>query len=62
MQLNVPLIGVALCIRRDNKVLLHKRKGKHAPGSWVFTGGHLEKYEDFDQGRTPRKQPKKLQI
>lgn len=44
-----PSVGIALCIRRDNKVLVHKRKGKHAPGSWAFTGGHLEKYEDFAQ-------------
>lgn len=45
-----PLVGVCLCIRRnDGKILLHKRKGKHAPGTWAFTGGHLEKWESFEE-------------
>jgi len=32
---------------RNAQVLLHLRKGKHAPGTWAFSGGHLELYEDF---------------
>lgn len=42
-------VGVALCVTKDNKVLLHKRKGKHAPGTWAFPGGHLEKWETFEE-------------
>lgn len=30
-------------------MLVHKRKGKHAPGAWAFPGGHLEGYEDFEE-------------
>lgn len=44
-----PSVGIALCIRRGNQVLIHKRKGKHAPGCWAFVGGHLEMYEDWEQ-------------
>ncbi|MCK9458645.1 MAG: NUDIX domain-containing protein [Proteobacteria bacterium] len=47
-----PLIGVCVCICRrepsSGKVLLHKRKGKHAPGTWAFPGGHMEKWESFE--------------
>jgi 8-oxo-dGTP diphosphatase len=48
MEVSRPLVGVGLCICRVNRVLLHKRKGKHAPGLWGFPGGHLEMYEDFE--------------
>lgn len=44
-----PLIGVSVAIRRENKVLLHKRKGKHAPGTWAFPGGHFEMWEDLEE-------------
>ena len=44
-----PLVGVALIVRKGNKVLLHKRKGDHAPGTWAFSGGHLEKFETFEE-------------
>ena len=44
-----PLVGVALVIRKNGKVLLHKRKGKHSPGTWAFTGGHQEKWESFEE-------------
>lgn len=40
-----PLVGIATVVRRDGKVLLHKRKSKHAYGTWAFAGGHLEKWE-----------------
>ena len=42
-----PLIGICVFVRRDNKILLHKRKGKHAPGTWACPGGHMELWEDF---------------
>lgn len=42
-------VGVALIVcRSDNKILLQKRKGKHAPGCWGCPGGHLEKWETFE--------------
>lgn len=37
-----PRIGVAVIIKRDNKILLGKRKGSHGEGTWSFPGGHLE--------------------
>ena len=45
---SVPRVGLALIIVRGDKVLLHLRNGKHAPGLWGFPGGHLEKFEEFD--------------
>ncbi len=43
-----PKIGVGVAIFNAEYVLLHKRKGKHAPGTWAFPGGHLEFGETFD--------------
>ncbi len=37
-----PRIGVAVIIKKDNKVLLGKRIGSHGSGTWAFPGGHLE--------------------
>ena len=45
----MPQVGVCLCVRKGDKMLVHKRKGKHAPGSWAFAGGHLEFYETFEE-------------
>jgi 8-oxo-dGTP diphosphatase len=42
-----PICCVATVIRRAGKILLHKRKGKHAAGSWACPGGHIEKWETF---------------
>jgi len=42
-----PLVGIGLCIRRESHVLLHKRLGDHAPNTWAFPGGHMEKMETF---------------
>lgn len=47
-----PRVGIALLIRKEGKVLLHKRKGKHAPGYWAFPGGHLEGWETFEEAAT----------
>lgn len=44
-----PQVGIALIVRKNGKVLLHKRKGKHAHGTWAFAGGHQEKWESFEQ-------------
>lgn len=48
MAMDRPLIGLTVCIRKDDKILMHKRKGKHAPGTWAFPGGHFEKWETFE--------------
>lgn len=37
-----PRIGVAVIIRKENKILLGKRKGAHGEGTWALPGGHLE--------------------
>lgn len=42
----VPKIGIGVIVKKDNKVLLGKRKGSHGEGSWSFPGGHL----DFREG------------
>lgn len=45
---NVPRVGVGVCILRDNKVLLGKRKNSHGEGTWCFPGGHLEFMEEWN--------------
>lgn len=41
-----PKVGTAVCIRKEGKILLGKRIGSHAGGTWAFPGGHLEYGED----------------
>ncbi len=43
-----PLIGVAVIICKDNKVLLGERKNAHGDGTWAFPGGHLEFNESIE--------------
>ena len=40
-----PRVGIAAIVKKDNKVLLGKRKGSHGSGAWNFPGGHLEFFE-----------------
>lgn len=37
-----PQVGTAIIITKADKVLLMKRKGSHAPGTWSTPGGHLD--------------------
>ena len=37
-----PQVGTAIIITKDDKVLLMKRKGPHAPDTWSTPGGHLD--------------------
>jgi 8-oxo-dGTP diphosphatase len=46
---NRPVVGVAVAVRRDGKVLFHRRKCEHAFGTWAFAGGHLEMWETFEE-------------
>lgn len=44
-----PKVGVAVIVRKDNMVLLGKRKGAHGVGTWAFPGGHLEFKEELEE-------------
>ncbi len=46
---NRPLVGVAVIVRRENHILLGKRKNSHGKGTWAFPGGHLEYGENIKQ-------------
>lgn len=43
--MNRPGIGVGVIIVRDGLLLLRRRAGVHAKGTWSFPGGHLENGE-----------------
>jgi 8-oxo-dGTP diphosphatase len=43
-----PKVGLGVIIFRDGKVLLGKRKGAHASGTYAFPGGHLEFKESWE--------------
>lgn len=43
-----PQVGVGVIVRKDNQVLLGKRKNTHGEGTWSFPGGHLEFNEEID--------------
>lgn len=45
---DVPRVGVAVIVRRDDKILMGKRKGSHAEGSWAFPGGKLDLWEELE--------------
>lgn len=40
-----PGVGVGVIIKKDNKVLLGKRKGSHGNDTWSFPGGKLDLFE-----------------
>lgn len=37
-----PKVGIGVIVRKDNQILLGKRKNSHGDGCWAFPGGHLE--------------------
>ncbi len=37
-----PLVGVAVIVKKNNRVLLGKRINAHGQGTWALPGGHLE--------------------
>jgi 8-oxo-dGTP diphosphatase len=43
-----PKVGLGVIIVRDGKVLLGKRKGALASGTYAFPGGHLEFGESWE--------------
>jgi 8-oxo-dGTP diphosphatase len=45
---NRPKVGVAVIVRRDNKVLMQIRKNIGGHGTWAFPGGHLELGESWE--------------
>ena len=44
-----PKVGVAVIIKKDNKVLLCERQGAHGANTWAFPGGHLEAGEEPEE-------------
>ena len=43
-----PLIGVAVIVVKDGRVLLGKRKNSNGADTWAFPGGHLEFNESIE--------------
>jgi len=43
-----PKVGVGVGVIQGNKILLGKRRGRHA-GYWAFPGGHLEHGETIEE-------------
>jgi len=48
MEKKRPKVGVGVIIRKNNKVLLGRRNGKHGKETWGFVGGHLEFMESIE--------------
>ncbi len=42
-----PKVGIGVLIFKDGKILMGKRKGKHAPNVYAGPGGHLDHLESF---------------
>ncbi len=47
--MNVPKVGVEVLIKKNNKVLLGKRKKSHGTNTWAPPGGHLEFGESIEE-------------
>lgn len=44
-----PKVGVGIIVRRNNKVLVGRRRGEHGNNTWGFPGGHLEFMEEIEE-------------
>jgi 8-oxo-dGTP diphosphatase len=44
-----PRVGVAVLLKKDNQILLGKRKNAHGTGTWAPAGGHLEFGESIEE-------------
>ena len=42
-----PLVGIAVLVMKDGKLLLGRRKGSHGANEYASPGGHLEHMESF---------------
>ena len=42
-----PLVGIAVLVMKNRKLLLGRRKGSHGAGEYAAPGGHLEHLEGF---------------
>lgn len=47
-----PGVGVAVIIRKDNKILFGKRLKKFGENTWHVPGGHLETFENIEDTAT----------
>ena len=45
-----PKVGVGTIVMKDGKVLLGKRISNHGIGTYSVPGGHLEFFEEFEDG------------
>ncbi|MCR4280863.1 MAG: NUDIX domain-containing protein [Candidatus Kaiserbacteria bacterium] len=43
-----PGVGIGIYIRKNGQILVGKRKGEHAGGTWCAPGGHLEMGESWE--------------
>ena len=48
MEQEQPGVGVGVCVRKDGKVLMGKRKGGLMPGTWALPGGRLDMNEELE--------------
>ena len=44
------MVGIAVIVIKEDRVLLGKRKNAHGSGTWVFPGGRLEFKESIEDG------------
>jgi len=42
MKCKNPLVGVAVIVKKNGKILLIKRVGSHGSGTWAPPGGHID--------------------
>jgi 8-oxo-dGTP diphosphatase len=43
-----PEAGIGVCIIKEGRVLLGRRKNSHGADRWSFPGGHLEMFETWE--------------